>query len=644
MGTCFFHTFTPLNHLSILVLTLVRGMEHWGCVTYSDRSLILSDRPSEAERLTLAYFVAHELAHQWFGNIVTTTSWDSLWLNEGFSDWAAVHALTEMLPEWDAWTNFLAGSTDRGFGGDYQTALDLDANSHSHAILDPNIPPSAAFDSIAYRKGCCIIRMLAEDLGTSVFLAGIRRYLNKYLYGNATTDDLWDVLSEVSGKDVAKTMSVWTQIVGYPLLTVNHLRPTGQLVVTQSRFLQNGEDDAQSGPYPILIHINSSEGVQRHEMTESKTTLSANLFYYKLNFGQTGFYRVSYPLSRIHKFAVQFSSNSYSTKDKVGIVSDLGALVETGAPDRRLRLSEFLDFLFSIKDHVEDLFLWREMLAQLGKIRTAFLFEGDQILEILKLVRLSLLHHAFEKGHLEFTPGDTMKQIVMKSLLFSELSDHPVVQGKAKEAWNRLLGGDTDAINPNIRQPIFKSVVSSDTTDVGVRSQGKSMQELTAYTQKTWLELKSIAFEKLYISPTDPITPSDAFRSLGSTREPDLIAKTLELITPSTSAQSSWKALTTLSAAPFTVDWAARDSVLNTLSEHPGGAEATWRWVVNNWDILKNGRGKGSINNLGFLEYALRGLSTTKHLQEVEAFFADKINEVSVLSCLDIQRSITQPS
>jgi aminopeptidase 2 len=241
-------------------------MEHWGCVSYTDKGLLLGQHASELEKLQVAYLVTHELAHQWFGNIVTMKWWDSAWLNEAFADWATVHALSQMLPDWDAWDDFVAAGPDRTFAGGYQTALDLDANTHSHAILDPNIPPAVAFDSITYLKGCCIIRMLAEELGVSVFLVGIRHYLNRHLFGNGTTDDLWDALSVVSGQDVAGIMDAWTKTVGYPLLTVNEVRPTRELVVTQSRFLQNGDEDTEVGPYPISIHLHSPDGVVRREM------------------------------------------------------------------------------------------------------------------------------------------------------------------------------------------------------------------------------------------------------------------------------------------------------------------------------------------------------------------------------------------
>ncbi len=103
----------------------VGGMEHWGCVTYEERALILNDNPSASDKLRIAYIVAHELAHQWFGNIVTMEWWDSIWLNESFSDWAALYALSSIVPDFDTWANFLASDPSAATRDGFQAALTL---------------------------------------------------------------------------------------------------------------------------------------------------------------------------------------------------------------------------------------------------------------------------------------------------------------------------------------------------------------------------------------------------------------------------------------------------------------------------------------------------------------------------------------
>ncbi|KAK6082538.1 peptidase family M1 [Seiridium cupressi] len=582
------------------------GMEHWGCVTYEERGLILPATPSEYDKMRLALLIAHELAHQWFGNIVTMKFWDSLWLNEAFSEWAAVFAASQMLPDFDAWASFIASSPDGLAMDGFQAALDLDANVGSHAIQDRNVTAGSAFDSITYLKGCSIIRMMAENLGVDVFLQGIQLYLKRFMYGNATTEQLWDTLSEVSGRDVAGFMSAWTQKVGYPLLTVSELRPTGEIVVDQSRFLQNGERDTKIGPYPVTIQLRGPDGVTTHPLTGNKTTIRVNPFKYKLNADLVGFYRVSYPLSRIHKFGVQFAGDYLSVNDKVGIISDLGAVLRTGLPSRNTNLPEFLDFLLRIKDDIDSVFVWRQILEELGTIRAAFLFEGDDFLDILRSVKHELLAHLVAKGLLSFGSTDTIEEKFLKALIFGQLKDHPQVQKKAKAAWQQLLAGDKDALNPNIKRQIFDTVVFLDETDA------------------TWDNLKSIALKGTYIRSGDPVTPIEAFASLGSSPYPELIARSLELITPSKYPVRPSPVVTR--ATPFVLNWVARLSILRTLQGHPGGAEASWRWLYKNWELLHEGRKSGGIRSYAYIDVALGGLATPAHLSQVENFFADKVD------------------
>lgn len=442
-------------------------MEHWGCVSYQENGLILPACPSENDKIRLAYLIAHELAHQWFGNIVTMQFWDSLWLNEAFSEWAAVQAVSQIVPEFNAWADFITSSPDGvGLAG-LQEALELDSNIGSHAIQDPNLPASSTFDSITYLKGASIIRMMAEILGLDVFFQGVRLYLKRYLYGNATTEQLWEALSEISGRDVAGFMSSWTKNVGYPLLTVNEIRPTGQIVVTQSRFLQNGDRDTDAGLYPVTIQLQGPGGITTHPLTGHRTVIPVNLFKYKLNAGQAGFYRVSYPLSRIHKFGVQFVGDYLSLEDKVGIIADLGAEVLTGSPSRSATISDFLDFALRVKDHLESLYVWREILGQLHKFRAAFLFESAAVQDVLKSVRYELLSHFLQTGSWTISPASSVEQTFFKALLFSQLEDYPLARNVAKDSWKELLNGDKDALDPNIRKTIFSIVLSLDNTDVG---------------------------------------------------------------------------------------------------------------------------------------------------------------------------------
>lgn len=189
---------------------LMGAMENWGLVTCRMTSILFDSKKSTLRiKQNVAYTVGHELAHQWFGNLVTMSWWSDLWLNEGFATWAGWLVSDYLFPEWDIWTCFIIN--------DFQSGLFSDSLRSSHPIEVPIKDPSdisQIFDSISYSKGASVIRMLETYLGSEVFKNGLREYIKKYSFSNACTNQLWDVLEKVSKKEVSKFMSVWIRNVG----------------------------------------------------------------------------------------------------------------------------------------------------------------------------------------------------------------------------------------------------------------------------------------------------------------------------------------------------------------------------------------------------------------------------------------------
>lgn len=198
----------PLPKMDLIAIPGGQGaMENWGLVTFRDSILLVDEKETSAEAFRLAGSVmVHELAHQWFGNLVTMEFWDGLWLNESFADWAELYAWETLEPSWQMWQKYANAG--------YQKALSLDGNKASHPVEVPvnNATEIAQiFDDISYDKGCAVIRMISRHLGIEVFVKGVQKYLKRAAYGNSLTRDLWDALSEVSGQDVAKIMETWTK-------------------------------------------------------------------------------------------------------------------------------------------------------------------------------------------------------------------------------------------------------------------------------------------------------------------------------------------------------------------------------------------------------------------------------------------------
>ncbi|KAM3294998.1 hypothetical protein ACQJBY_037701 [Aegilops geniculata] len=247
----YFATPYPLPKLDMIAIPdfAAGAMENYGLVTYRESALLYDEQLSSASnKQQVAITVAHELAHQWFGNLVTMEWWTHLWLNEGFASWVSYLAVESIFPEWNNWTQFLDETT---------SGLRLDALAESHPIeVDVNHASEidAIFDSISYDKGASVIRMLQSYLGAERFQKALASYIKKYAYSNAKTEDLWAVLEEETGEPVKDLMTTWTKQQGYPVI---YAKLNGQdLELEQAQFLSDGS----SGPGMWIVPMTACCG------------------------------------------------------------------------------------------------------------------------------------------------------------------------------------------------------------------------------------------------------------------------------------------------------------------------------------------------------------------------------------------------
>ena len=460
----------PLPKLDMIAIPGHTGaMENWGCVIYAYKSLIWDrfDIPaSDAE--SMAHTVIHELAHQWFGNIVTMAWWDSLWLNESFADWATYNAMTHMFPDWDVWSGFVAGRPRAGLNA-YQAALTLDSNRGSHPIEAPVSTPeqiSQIFDAITYSKGCSILRMISEYLGVDVFIEGVRLYLQTHAFGNSTTNDLWNSLSIVSGQDVQKIMSIWTEKVGYPVLSITEDETSDEIKISQHRYLRSGkmQPDEDQVLYPVYLKMKYLGGVDLEaQLLDREGKFPVDLKFYKLNGDQTGLYRVSYPLSRWKKLGEQLSSNFLSPDDRVGLISDFSAVVTSGQ-NSNVRTSDLLSFLQKFQSE-NNYFVWRQILVCIQDIRKAWMFEDTETQLALSTFQTQLMTPVLNQLGKELwniKPSDSHRNQNFKGLLFSSGTDNASIKAASLYLFNRLVNGDHKPLNPNIRRAVFDAVLSDE--------------------------------------------------------------------------------------------------------------------------------------------------------------------------------------
>ena len=226
----------PLPKLDLIAVPGGFGgaMENWGGITFFE-SRLLFDPATNADTARRGIFsiLAHEMAHQWFGDLVTMGWWDNLWLNEGFASWMQVKAAEHFYPQWQTWLN--------GYG-QKQFAMALDARRTSHPIQQPVADHSeamAAFDGITYNKGQALIRMLENYLGEQAFRDGIRKYMAAHAYGNTTTADLWQALESAAGKPVTGIAASFTEQDGVPLIVAETScsGDTQRMALRQDRFV-----------------------------------------------------------------------------------------------------------------------------------------------------------------------------------------------------------------------------------------------------------------------------------------------------------------------------------------------------------------------------------------------------------------------
>ncbi|XP_053118204.1 puromycin-sensitive aminopeptidase isoform X3 [Hemicordylus capensis] len=263
----YFNVPYPLPKIDLIAIAdfAAGAMENWGLVTYRETALLIDPKNScSSSRQWVALVVGHELAHQWFGNLVTMEWWTHLWLNEGFASWIEYLCVDHCFPEYDIWTQFVSA--------DYTRAQELDALDNSHPIEVNVGHPSEVdeiFDAISYSKGASVIRMLHDYIGDEDFRKGMHLYLTKFQHKNAATEDLWESLENASGKPIAAVMNTWTKQMGFPLVYVEAEQQEDDKVLklVQKKFCASGPYSGEDYPlWMIPISICTSEDPTQAKM------------------------------------------------------------------------------------------------------------------------------------------------------------------------------------------------------------------------------------------------------------------------------------------------------------------------------------------------------------------------------------------
>jgi puromycin-sensitive aminopeptidase len=330
----------PFGKLDLVALPQSFGgaMENTGAIFFRDALLLIDPRTASASRRQYSTLtVAHEMAHQWFGDLVTMRWWDDLWLNEAFATWAELHFCDQLWPEWDLHTEF------HNWLG---RALQIDQLLSTHPIRTPvtsAAEANEAFDPITYAKGASVLRMLELYLGEEPFRRGVAAYLQSHKYANTVADDLWLDLAAETRQPVGEIARAWTDLPGVPLVTVSARCENGntKVLVQQERFLLT-HDAALQQNWPIPICLRSGTVKKCELVREPRAELQINgCGPVVANAGESGYYRVKYEPAML----AELLKSKLSAAERIGLLRDQWALVRQGSAP----LASFLDLVMALR-------------------------------------------------------------------------------------------------------------------------------------------------------------------------------------------------------------------------------------------------------------------------------------------------------
>jgi puromycin-sensitive aminopeptidase len=546
------------------------AMENWGLITFREQLLLCNEHTSLSTKQYVAIVVAHELTHQWFGNLVTMEWWTDLWLNEGFASWMEYLAIDTFFPEWNLWTQFTVD--------EQQSALRADGLEHTHPIEVPVHHPDeirTIFDIISYQKGASVIHMLHDYLGPEGFRDGLRHYLKKFAYKNTITKDLWQSLESVTGKPVTEFMASWTEQAGFPIIKVTE--KTDQWHLQQSRFVTNPNSDARSDaslwPIPLFCSELDDQLLGKKQRSFSFQKNNQPLL---LNKSQVGFYRVDYS-NDIQKRQIQaIDAGKISDIDRMGLLSDSFEATRAGYQP----VSDYLDLLQHYsKEH--SMAVWEIIAASLGSIRVFLsLSDNDESLrEAAKPFIRTLVAPQLQRLGWETTADEPHLDTLLRPTILALAAgadDEKTVQ-HALELYKAKIQ-DNQHLDPDLRGIVYATAAR--------KGNEQTYNELLGLYTKS-----NSADEKLSLTS-----------ALTSFKQPEIHAKVLELIKTDTVRFQD------------TGYWIAY-SFMNKHSK-----QATWNWLKENWQWLKQNVG----TDLSFYRmpvYAARMFCTEEQKTEYINFF-----------------------
>jgi len=513
------------------------AMENLGAVTFRESLLLVdAEAAAQTELENVADVVAHEIAHMWFGDLVTMRWWNGLWLNEAFATFMEMLCVDSFRPEWDRWVTF---------GLSRAAALNVDALYTTRPIEFPVARPEEAegmFDVLTYQKGARVLRMLERYLGPEAFRSGIHRYLVAHSHANAETTDLWDAIEEATGEPVRSTMDSWIFQPGYPVLTVD-ADPSG-VRLSQSRFTLSARPGGGAGEegrwsVPVLLQASVGGRTSEHRLLLSEASGAVDLGgrpdWVKVNAGGSGFYRVRYSSELMAALTADMSR--LDSLETFNLVSDTwaAALADRGP------LSDWVAVVSRLSGH-EDPAVWRLVLGGLDLLHRVAPAEQRPAVEAA--VR-RVLRPALDRVGREPVAGEPDKVATLRGVVLGGLATIGADGGTDEYlgSYFRSSHQDRSATPPDLADAVVDAVAFN----------GGAPE-----------------YDQMLERFRNPANPQDEVRhlyALGEFRHLDLVRRSLALSMDEVRTQN----------APFLL--------ARLLSNRVGGPEA-WEYLKANWEAI----------------------------------------------------------
>lgn len=571
----------PLSYHVALPDFSAGAMENWGLVTYREVYLLVDENSTVKSRQNVALVVAHELAHQWFGNLVTMKWWDDLWLNESFANMMEYVSIDAIEPSWNIFEDFQTTGVPLALQRDA-----TDGVQSVHVAVNHPDEINTLFDpAIVYAKGSRLMHMLRRWLGDDDFRAGLKIYFEKHQYSNTIGHDLWDALSEASGKDVAAFMDAWLEQPGYPVVTAEVVDDT--LVLSQKQFFI-GEGQDQNRIWPIPLNTNWT-GLPE-TLTEERLAIpnfsqlaAQNEGALRLNTANTAHYITNYKGQLLK--AVLNQLTELDTTSKLQVVQERRLLAESG----EISYAEMIPLLTKLTD--ETSYLVSEAIAQVVDGLDMFMDEGSEAQAEFKALVNRLMQKNYDRLGFEPQVGesDEDEMVRQKAISLMLYADNADAVAKAEEIFDAHKE-NIESIPASIRLSVLANQVKHAETE----------------------ELVSLYLD-CYVKTNDGNFRRQLAAALSNTKEKATVERILgelknkDVVKPQDLAMSWYR--------PF----------LN--EDFSQGA--FWNWACENWDWITSALG-GDMSFDKFVIYPANTFKTPERLEEYKAFFEPQLDDMAI--------------